>query len=348
MKKLLSLLSVLTISGTAVPTTIAASPYQKLENKLKNNDINYSQTNNLEVLNRNKRNTAEQETNYIASLNPRISLLGSDMQERGVVWLDTVAKRIKFYVRNHHDGYDYSFETYKNITIKNENGNVIRIITFNPSDFMNNVLRAHNLKESYDGLVYENGYSIEIESSQANTTRFKKNNDANWVWNNSNGKHTEKFIIINDTMWEIDVYYKRNFPLFTQWENNFNTWKNELNRQIRQDIIYFTPSQKRTWKEDKYFQLRSQIHSFNQNLQIVRNTIRINSLENKFNELNNKLNDLSSRLNQIENRSQALERCAAYSNLAAGFLDLIPIIGPMLSGVAEITSASCWIADIES
>ncbi len=44
MKKLLSLLSVLTISGTAVPTTIAASPYQK-------------EKNNLENLNRNKRNT---------------------------------------------------------------------------------------------------------------------------------------------------------------------------------------------------------------------------------------------------------------------------------------------------
>ncbi|MBW3059460.1 hypothetical protein D6D54_08450 [Spiroplasma poulsonii] len=32
MKKILSLLSVLTISGTAIPTTIAASPYQKEEN----------------------------------------------------------------------------------------------------------------------------------------------------------------------------------------------------------------------------------------------------------------------------------------------------------------------------
>ncbi|WP_338992734.1 hypothetical protein [Spiroplasma endosymbiont of Seladonia tumulorum] len=53
MKKLLSLLSVLTISGTAVPTTIAASPYQK-EEKL-NSDINYSKTNNLKNLNRVKR-----------------------------------------------------------------------------------------------------------------------------------------------------------------------------------------------------------------------------------------------------------------------------------------------------
>ncbi|GAA6238864.1 MAG: hypothetical protein SPLM_09810 [Spiroplasma phoeniceum] len=41
MKKLLSLLSVLTISGSAVPTTIAASPYQKE----KNNKINLSHKN---------------------------------------------------------------------------------------------------------------------------------------------------------------------------------------------------------------------------------------------------------------------------------------------------------------
>ncbi|QIA69841.1 hypothetical protein [Spiroplasma citri] len=33
MKKLLSLLSVLTISGTAIQTTIAASPYQKEQEK---------------------------------------------------------------------------------------------------------------------------------------------------------------------------------------------------------------------------------------------------------------------------------------------------------------------------
>ncbi len=61
MKKLLSLLSVLTISGTVVPTTIATSPYQKEENKLENSNINYYQTNNLEILNRNKRDFYEKE-----------------------------------------------------------------------------------------------------------------------------------------------------------------------------------------------------------------------------------------------------------------------------------------------
>ncbi|WP_425377812.1 hypothetical protein [Spiroplasma endosymbiont of Polydrusus pterygomalis] len=47
MKKLLSLLSILTISGSAMPTIIAASPYKEEEIKLENNGIIYSQTNNL-------------------------------------------------------------------------------------------------------------------------------------------------------------------------------------------------------------------------------------------------------------------------------------------------------------
>ncbi|UZQ29885.1 MAG: hypothetical protein OHM56_12375 [Spiroplasma phoeniceum] len=45
MKKLLSLLSVLTISGTAVPTIIAASPYQK-EETIKRNKRSIENTNN--------------------------------------------------------------------------------------------------------------------------------------------------------------------------------------------------------------------------------------------------------------------------------------------------------------
>ncbi|WP_374696536.1 hypothetical protein [Spiroplasma endosymbiont of Polydrusus formosus] len=52
MKKLLSLLGLLTISGTLILTTIAASPYQK-EEKL--NDINYLLVNNLKNLKISKR-----------------------------------------------------------------------------------------------------------------------------------------------------------------------------------------------------------------------------------------------------------------------------------------------------
>ncbi len=53
MKKLLSLLSVLTISGSAIPATIATSPYQK--EKLSIDNINYSQKINLKKIIRNKR-----------------------------------------------------------------------------------------------------------------------------------------------------------------------------------------------------------------------------------------------------------------------------------------------------
>ncbi|WP_374696073.1 hypothetical protein [Spiroplasma endosymbiont of Polydrusus formosus] len=54
MKKLIGLLIILTISGAAVPTTIASSHYQKQET-IKNSEIDYQQTNNLETLNRDKR-----------------------------------------------------------------------------------------------------------------------------------------------------------------------------------------------------------------------------------------------------------------------------------------------------
>ncbi len=50
MKKLLILLSVLTISGNALPITITDSYYKKQENKLNNIEINYKTTNNLENL----------------------------------------------------------------------------------------------------------------------------------------------------------------------------------------------------------------------------------------------------------------------------------------------------------
>lgn len=39
MKKLLNLLSILTITGTSLPTVIAANPYQKGNKKLLNSDI---------------------------------------------------------------------------------------------------------------------------------------------------------------------------------------------------------------------------------------------------------------------------------------------------------------------
>jgi len=53
MKKLLGLLGTIMITGNAIPSVIAVSPYEK-QQKL-NNKFNYQQTNNLQNLIRNKR-----------------------------------------------------------------------------------------------------------------------------------------------------------------------------------------------------------------------------------------------------------------------------------------------------
>jgi len=126
MKKIISLLSVLTISGTAVPTTIAASSYQKEETKLKNNDNNYQQRNNLENLSRVKRqnnNIFTTETlnfdfsvknfkNYIVNINLRdyskdkwnevLKLKLSDKcDQQGIAWMCYVQKiGITFYLND--------------------------------------------------------------------------------------------------------------------------------------------------------------------------------------------------------------------------------------------------------
>ncbi len=95
MKKLLSLLSVLTISGSAVLTTIAASSYQK-EKNIKNNNINL-QINNLENLNGQKREnneTLKQQKNVIRT--------NSDIHYSGVVLNNKL-----YFVSFDHNVYEY-------------------------------------------------------------------------------------------------------------------------------------------------------------------------------------------------------------------------------------------------
>ncbi|WP_338966781.1 hypothetical protein [Spiroplasma endosymbiont of Lonchoptera lutea] len=57
MKKLLGLLGTILITGNALSTVTAVAPNrkQRTKNKLLNSELNYSQTNNLEKLIRNKR-----------------------------------------------------------------------------------------------------------------------------------------------------------------------------------------------------------------------------------------------------------------------------------------------------
>ncbi|WP_342261539.1 ribosome-inactivating family protein [Spiroplasma endosymbiont of Notiophilus biguttatus] len=187
---------------------------------------------------------------FINSLDPRISFLGSDMKQRGVLWLDTANKLIKFYPRTDDDGNQKTFGTYKNIIIKDQNDNTIRIITFNLNNTMSEVLNNHNLnskKVPNDGLDYEDGYTIEITSSQADTTQLKRDECCNWYWNTSKGQHTEKLFIVNNWLWHKDYYLKKqrneinlkrslNLPT-TFFQNNFYCKENNILTNINKETI---------------------------------------------------------------------------------------------------------------
>ncbi len=137
MKKLLSLLSVLTISGTALQTTIAASPYQK-EEKI-NSDINLK-TNNLEILKRSKRENKKSFTTQILRINYNAIEFFKDLykilnrelgsSENNIV-IDTLDNNSnqRFFVINPNSGIDY-FEIPLNI----EGQEGIRLV-FRASDF---------------------------------------------------------------------------------------------------------------------------------------------------------------------------------------------------------------------
>ncbi|RUO86429.1 hypothetical protein [Spiroplasma endosymbiont of Megaselia nigra] len=237
MKKLLSLLSVLTISGTALPTTVAASPYQKEEK-----------------LNRNKRDTWQQVrqinrpfSSFGQNKKEIISLLGSNGQERGKVYLDLDYSKIRF--SGDDEYFDTNYLNYKKIEIRNQNNQLVKNIEIGGAGTMKFIIHYFDLQ---NGIDYNNGYSIKIWSAVANKTRFVKNDspDNVYIWNTSEGEWTEKFIIMNDKLWEPNILIEK-FPnlisrplirrtsndnqnnyapdlVIDEWDDNLNQYYNSL------------------------------------------------------------------------------------------------------------------------
>ncbi|WP_338989942.1 hypothetical protein [Spiroplasma endosymbiont of Seladonia tumulorum] len=145
MKKLLSLLSLLTIGGTAVPTTIAASPYQKEETKLEISKVNYSQKNNLEKLNRVKRQ--DNKKNNIVGISEIVIITNKSIISSGVVLNNKL-----YFGSFDHNVYEYNPETEQQKVVITTNGSV-----FSSGVALNNKLYF----SSYDGSVYEYDHTTE-------------------------------------------------------------------------------------------------------------------------------------------------------------------------------------------
>ncbi|WP_338990151.1 hypothetical protein [Spiroplasma endosymbiont of Seladonia tumulorum] len=118
MKKLLSLLSLLTIGGTAVPTTIAASPYQKEETKLEISKVNYSQKNNLEKLNRVKRQ--DNKKNNIVGISEIVIITNKSIISSGVVLNNKL-----YFGSFDHNVYEYNPKTEQQKVVITTNGSIL-------------------------------------------------------------------------------------------------------------------------------------------------------------------------------------------------------------------------------
>ncbi|UZQ29126.1 MAG: hypothetical protein OHM56_07795 [Spiroplasma phoeniceum] len=181
MKKLLSLLSVLTITGTAVPTTIAASSYQKEE--ALNSEINSSQTNNLENLIRNKRSL-----DILKSKNDVIYYTFNKN-----TWNDIKFQAQKIHNEHHFDshGNDNSWEVFSNYIKENifEKTNIT------------------TLDSSVTGFFQANGYTREVHSLInvifQNYTKIDEfiqiNNNYNW-FSLSTLSNSDNFVILSSRL----------------------------------------------------------------------------------------------------------------------------------------------------
>ncbi|WP_425378974.1 putative mucin/carbohydrate-binding domain-containing protein [Spiroplasma endosymbiont of Polydrusus pterygomalis] len=467
MKKLLSLLSVLTIGGSALPTTIACSSYEKEEIKLENNGIIYSQTNNLENLIRNKRSWNNSVNKNIINMQWLISgpdyfflisrenwiktrelhkrknnfesfkqefiddilysgfwkdyrldsrnskhlnrisksilsnfsyldekymssrvncgfdlLIWDDSSLRkdafkfqcsndyswykekikfnelgdnykGEIGLDIDSKKILFFGNDIPFHNYFNSELYNQIIIKDQNNNIIKDIKIMGNDSMQDIInKKYNIE---NGVNYDYGYIIELWSAEPKRTLFVMNNNDTYSHFVDSKSRLDKFIIINDKLLEFDFYKKEHFSLMLEWEENFNIWKNELNRQIKEDVPSFTEEQKRTWKGDKYNQLKDKIHSLKQDLKIIENSENINKLKHKITKLQKDINDLKQQISELNQKidkirndlegNQDLETCTKVGSIISVTTGWIPVIGTLISTISGTVSAICDIAN---
>ncbi len=156
MKKLLSLLSVLTISGTAVPTTIAASPYQKEEilNRTKRSKFFYGDEHNS---GNNRRRTIDRLINQYCGLCHNYLILQIDKNDLEDIFFfkdihlnnkDALFNKI-FRTINQFEKENHSADTQNSDYISNNDTSIIVNVIINHFEEIRNTFE----KNSNKGLI---------------------------------------------------------------------------------------------------------------------------------------------------------------------------------------------------
>ncbi|MFJ1522636.1 hypothetical protein [Spiroplasma sp. ald] len=424
MKKLLSLLSVLTISGTAVPTTIAASPYQKEEklNRNKRSESNFNEFKKRSVFFWDKI-----KADFAVTLVPEfweevIILYENEYSNFADKFKDKAINNISFGL---FDGMGVGYD--KNRAMK-DLGNFISNNWTSINNKWENSDRKHRIRIYFDASfidprhgTYKDGKYYDTNIKNDETTYSNKyidnlkndfndfyknsinlgiidNNDDSTILNavkkqNTNLKisHLEvfektpyshftynfsarlkvnkqstiysKFILKPKLVYVTKEFLENdlsklidNDNLIESWNTNFNSWENEVNRQIKDDVPTFTLEQKRTWKGDKLNNLNDKLLSLQHILTTIDLKFKSNELYDNLTKLKEDVNNLKHQIinlnNEINNIKQKLEEdkdlkmCSDIAGSVGTIAQFIPKVGKIISGVAKVTGASCKIISI--
>ncbi len=240
MKKLLSLLSVLTIGVTAVPTTIAARSYQKQE-KLDSN-INYSQTNNLENLNRFKRDKTinKKNTGIIKIINKKY-IEGIVNTNKKTNSFRVLLKNKVYFCSNDNNVYEYNPETKQQKIIITTNSPILlpgfvlnnklyfilnngQVYEYDPATSQQKIVTTADGPIPYAGVVLNNKLYFSLNDSQI------------YEYDLAKGTGQQKIIITADGPIPYAGVVLSNKIYFGSHDNNLY----EYNPETKQQKVIFT------------------------------------------------------------------------------------------------------------
>ncbi|WP_253301090.1 hypothetical protein [Spiroplasma endosymbiont of Phyllotreta cruciferae] len=310
MKKLLNLLSVLTISGTAVPTTIAASPYQKEEIKIENSEINSSQTNNLEKFVEIKR---------FKRFGGMAALYNLHHETAKKVSIKTIST-----IKNDLDNIDLGI-------IDDDSDSVIWASLVAKSQLKSQLLRDIYVRDF-------SSFSFEILNKKNTYAKIKFNYSAKEKLEDNSYVKVE-----GNTEFTVNYLIKRNlddiaYPLKT-WLNDFKIWKSDTDYQLKYTVPYKNSNDKKEWQQNYKHNFTLRLANLSTVIYAIKNRIYINQLFERVQGLENDLNELKRRIDSPD----ILSSCSNISSFISSTSEYIPEVGPTISGIFSLIGSICDI-----
>ncbi|WP_338991128.1 ETX/MTX2 family pore-forming toxin [Spiroplasma endosymbiont of Seladonia tumulorum] len=216
MKKLLSLLSVLTISGTAVPTTVAASSYQQKENNLEN------------LIIRNKRQNNKQNITEISQV---VITTGGDIKDSGVVLNNKL-----YFGSDDNNVYEYDpLELIEseiiNIQEQIKRGLYLYYKKQNPSYKIKKIYNINLKNLTLSDVTLKQTQKNKSSNLEQDINDFCKDSDSTFI-NNSSIEQTQNTVSCSKQLTETNTFQKMNGFSKSELTSNTENWNWNVNGKV--------------------------------------------------------------------------------------------------------------------